>query len=50
MDEDRGLSEPAQAEWEAAEGGKFNAGLIVGGATVPLCTQNLVNSTEAPAC
>lgn len=42
MDEDRGLSEPAQAEWEAAEGGKFNAGLIVGGATVPLCTQNLV--------
>lgn len=50
MDGDRGLSEPAQAEQETAEGGKFNAGLIARGATVPLCTQNPVNSTEAPAC
>lgn len=43
-------SEPAQAEWEAAGGEKFTACLIAGGATVPLCTQNPVNSTEVPAC
>lgn len=45
-----GESEPAQAEWEAAGAGKFTACLIAGGATVPLCTQNPVNSTEVPAC
>lgn len=48
--EDRGVSEPAQAEQETAGREKLTAYLIAGGATVPLCTQNLVNSTEAPAC
>lgn len=45
-----GVSEPARAEQETARGGKFTACLIAGGAIVPLCTQNPVNSTEAPTC